>query len=700
MARLLAWSARLVPVSGLPLLLIGAAPDAFASRAEHAVYVSPAGDDSWSGRLAAPNRARTDGPFATVARAQIAARQLPRDQPIRVLIRKGTYFLSEPLVFRPEDSGTTECPVIYSAYPGERPCLSAGRRISGWKQLPDGSWQTNISDVAAGKWYFEQLFVNGERRFRPRLPRGDQYYHITAEAPRKTLPNGKEADGFGFTPGDLKQSWHNLSDVQVLPFQIWTMARMPIASVDDAGNTVTLAGCTASTQYYHKLSPGRRYLVENVREALSEPGEWYLDRKTGDLTYLPKEGESLPRAEVIAPRLEQLIRFEGSLSKDAFVHHIELRGLAFAHTNWVTPAAGYGSPQAEVPLDAAVSATGAHSCTIARCNIAHTGTWAVAWNDGCQGNILRESDLTDLGAGGVKVGPFGYTTDTLKMSSGNVVERCMIAHGGRIHPAATGVLIGHSSHNRIERNTITDFYYTGISVGWSWGYGPSNGHHNRIADNRISRIGQGVLSDMGGIYTLGVCPGTVLEHNWIQDVDAFDYGGWGIYFDEGTSYIEAKNNIVLNTKCAGIHQHYGRENLVQNNIFAFGRQESIARSRMEPHKSFDLVRNIVTTERPELLWGKWSDKNYRMDRNLYWNVKGSSVTLTGKSLAEWRTAGQDVHSVVANPRFANAARGDFRLRSNAAVRRIGFTPIRLTGFGCGRAVPPLQASRAAFTKGN
>jgi hypothetical protein len=262
-----------------------------------------------------------------------------------------------------------------------------------------------------------------------------------------------------------------------------------------------------------------------------------------------------------------------------------------------------------------------------------------------------------------------------------------IVGGGRLHPAAIGVLVMQSSGNRIEHNTISDLYYTGISVGWSWGYAPTTARDNRIANNRISRIGQEVLSDMGGIYTLGVSPGTVLEHNFISDVKSFTYGGWGIYFDEGTSGAVARGNATLNTRFAGFHQHYGRENLLENNIFAFGEKEQLARSRAEDHRSFTFRRNIVCGGTTEILSGNWSGSNFTLDRNIYWNAGGTSVTLAGKGFEEWQAQGQDAHSFVMDPGFMDARGGDFRVRSNEALARIGFQPIPFAVIGAEREGP-------------
>jgi parallel beta-helix repeat protein len=219
-------------------------------------------------------------------------------------------------------------------------------------------------------------------------------------------------------------------------------------------------------------------------------------------------------------------------------------------------------------------------------------------------------------------------------------------------------------------------------VGWSWGYDPSSANHNVIEHNHIHNLGKYLLSDMGGIYTLGIAPGTTLRYNRIHDVYSFTYGGWGIYPDEGSSELLIENNVVYDTKTGGFHQHYGKENRVRNNIFAFSREGQVIRSREEDHISFFFERNIVYFDNGRLLGSTWKNGNFRLDYNCYWDASGAPVKFLGKTFEDWQATGQDPHSIIADPLFEDPAARDFRLKPESpAIAQLGFEPIDISGAG-------------------
>jgi hypothetical protein len=356
------------------------------------------------------------------------------------------------------------------------------------------------------------------------------------------------------------------------------------------------------------------------------------------------------------------------------VRNLTLENLAFAHTAYSLPAKGDNFPQAEIHLPAALTFTDSNRITINDVEVRNTGAWALDVTDGSSDVVVSKCKFVDLGAGGIKVGETSYRADAMEQTHGITIQDTLIAHGGRIHPAAVGIWLGHAHHNVIDHNDITDFYYTAISPGWSWGYDKSGAHHNEISWNRITNIGQSVLSDMGGIYTLGVSPGTLLHHNWISDIQSVDYGGWGIYFDEGSTGIVAENNIAVRTTSAPFHQHYGKDNVVRNNILGFGIEAQLMRTRPEAHLSFTIERNVVIWSDGPLLGSNWSGepgKNFRVGKNIYWNVKGVAPKL----------APGDTGSIIADPKFRNAANDDFRVDDSSPVSKVGFIPFTLDAAG-------------------
>ena len=612
--------------------------------------------------------------------------------PVVIEVGPGRHELADTLVLTPEDSGTERSPTVVRAAQGAAAVISGGRVIHAWEPADDGSgrWMARLPSVPLGEWCFAQLFVDGQRRYRPVLPATG--WHLVADSVEPTAASrGKGHDRFSFAGEDLRTDWINMNDVEVVAVHRWTMSRMRIAGIGPlaaasgapagAGNAVAFTGRTPAEEAWFAFAKGGRFLVENVREALGEPGSWYLDRMDGILLYCPRDGEVPGTTEVIAPRLDRLLVLAGDAAAGRFVDHVRFEGLSFAHGNWTAGAEGQSFPQAEVNVGGAIAATAARHVTFADCSVRHVGRYAVEFGAGCSDCAIERCDLADLGGGGVLIGTSGGlgTWGSVAPPQASVeriaVRDCAIRHGGRMHPAAVGVWIGHASHCVVEHCDIHDLTYTGVSVGWTWGYGPSLAHHNHVRCNRIHHLGHGVLSDMGGVYTLGVSPGTVVEGNVIHDVSSHHYGGWGLYADEGSTGIVMRRNLVFRTASGGFHQHYGRDNLIENNLFAAARDWQLQRTKVEDHTGFTFARNVVWWDSAApLLQGDWS-KGVDLRDNCYWNASGAVRFPGGSDLASWQEAGHDAGSIVADPKLADPAHDDYTLVADSPVRALGFEPL-------------------------
>ncbi len=667
------------------------------------IHVSLSGNDQNSGTKASP--------FATPHRAvREVAKHRKQDaltRPIRIELAGGEYVFKRPLVIDRKHGGTVRyanpnhgnslsTSVTIAPADGQSVTFSGGRRIDNFKPvtLPNGvkAWAATLPTVKSGKWNFKQLWVNGERRFRPRLPRPlGEFFTIQGlpDTDMNELAHRAPSGNFNFAEGDIPVDAHNADDIEMLAFHFWIASRRRLKQVDFNKRLATLDAPTRMRLTNNYTEQGASYCLINVFEALEEPGQWYLDRPAGTLYYIPKKGERIDTAEVIAPVLDELVRIEGDSESPAETFRSEGRGVAtgqpvesvrfdgitFAHTEWSGDGAEqHATPQSAVHVPGAVNLIHAIDCRFVDCTLEHVGSYGAELSAGCRSVGFSRCTVRDVAGGGIKIW-HGCTRCR--------VSDCHLHDGGHHWPAGCGILIGKSSGNRILHNHIHDLDYSGISVGWTWGYAEGHAYGNIIEFNHVHDIGRGVLSDMGGIYTLGAQPGTRIRNNVFHHVTSRGYGGWGIYLDEGSSHILVENNIAYACKHCGFDMHYGKDCVIRNNIFAGGGASHLALTMPEPHVSLRFQRNIFYNAPREAFGNdhhQWDRAHTTFDDNLWWSTEGR-LTFDGQTFTRWKNSGQDRNGCVAAPGFRNPEKGDFTLNRNSPAMKIGFEPIDVRQVG-------------------
>ncbi len=662
------------------------------------LHVAPNGDDRASGR--------NDAPLASLEGARQAVRKLPRPltEPVRIVFASGTYRMTQAVAFDERDSGEAGRNISYEAAPGAVVVISGGKELPSFQVGTDGRWTLQ---TPAGTERFEQLWIGKRRATRARTSNPGTRFLRSIES-ESALPGGAAAPGITeqtirLDPKELDAFAEvgpaEAQDAVATFYHKWDSTRSRVESVDRSSGLLKVRGPAqkANTAFDHHTG----IVIENLLSLLDEPGEWFLSG-SGKLTYQPRPGEDAGRLRGVYPVSEKLLTFVGKPGDK--VRHLTFRGLAFRHAKGL-PSLSLAVPnQAAVrTVDGVITLEHASQVSFVGCELSHVGSYGFSLGRGTREVTIEKCLVTDLGAGGVKVGTLNDEAKPENHASHHRVHNNIIRDGGLIFPCAVGVWVGSSSDNQVTHNEISDFFYSAVSVGWRWGYAPSNAKRNRVEWNHLHHLGKGLLSDMGGVYTLGPSEGTSVSHNLIHDVTCFTYGGWGLYTDEGSSGITMEGNVTYDTTDGGFHQHYGKENIIRNNVFAFSEEYQVKRSRAEDHLSFTFEKNIIVFDRGELLGSNWTGTtaNFLNKDNVYWDSSGRPVTFTDKKLplTEWQKKGQDLGSFVADPLFVDAARRDFRLKPGSPALALGIKSIDVSEMGVLRDDPVWRKLAETFERG-
>jgi hypothetical protein len=558
------------------------------------IYVSVQGDDT--------NPGTREKPLATLSMALRKVRDMRRlNDPLvkdgaHIILAGGTYALYEPVLIRPEDSGTPSSPTTVEAAPGEKPVLSGGVPVTGWKKvsgnipgLPKEAqgkvWEADAPLVGGHIPEFRQMWVNGSKAIRASSYNGGKMQRIlSVNKAQQELWIPKSASG------EVKEG----RQLEFFIHQWWAIAVLRVKSVRYSGDSacVKFYQPESRIEFEHpwpapfideKKDKGGNsaFCFMNDIRLLDLPGEWFQELLSGKIYYWPREGENPAKSQVVVPVLETLVQIEGSL--DNQVSNITFKNIAFEHTTWMRPSqAGHVPLQAGFYLidayklqtpgtadkaglenqawvgrqPAGVTVRGASYIGFERCSFRHMGATGLDYIWGTSHDNVEGCIFRDIAGTGIQVGFFGdatfeahlpyLPTDEREVCRFETLRNNYITDCSNEDWGCVGISTGYAHDVTIEHNEIGYINYSGICVGWGWTKTINCMKNNKVIANHIHHFARQMF-DVGGIYTLSAQPNAEISGNYIHDLEKAPYAHdpnhyQYIYFDEGSSYIRAIDN--------------------------------------------------------------------------------------------------------------------------------------------------------------
>ena len=611
------------------------------------LFVAVNGNDSWSGRLPQPNKSQTEGPFATLGAACRAARKLDAGGPRTIVMQTGWYFFDETLVLDDGDSGLT----IESA-PGANVCLCGGRKVTGWKKDGQTFYSVELPGVRNREWDFRALVVNGRFCLRARLPEQGFFNHLNKfDVPWMTSTGGgwkrkpthEELTTLKYRAEDIGP-WLDVNNAEVNIYHMWDESLVGLAGIDAESRILTFAKPSGHPPGAFGVN---RYVVWNIREGMTQPGQWYLDRTTGKLVYWPLPGEDMDSAEVIAPVLESIIRIQGTRERPAA--DITIRGLTLTATTTPLETGGFGAGK----FDGAVSITLAEKCRLINLEIVNVGGQGIKASG--EGLRIEDCHVHHAGACGIRCsGTQAVVTDN------------HIHDVGLTYPSAIA-LQGGGRDCLISHNEIHDCTYTAINCG---------GERNRIEHNLIYRA-MLELHDGGGIYCFAG-KDLILRGNFIRDiVDTGGYGASAYYLDERSENCLVEGNLSTDV-LRPAHNHMALKNTIRNNVFVSDKDARITFPRSSDYvfeKNVIHAKGKIVFENPDAVT--------TLRQNVLFSAEG---VVQCKKLDRYSQTGSyalesEGENLLVDPLLVEFEKGVVRFAADSPALKVGIKPIDVSDAG-------------------
>ena len=654
-------------------------------------YISPTGNDTWTGTLSAPNVEANDGPFATITRARTAIREWKKAHPkthvpITVHLRQGLHTLAEPFALTAEDSGTPVCPITYQAFGREKVEVTGGREVQGFKPVTDEAILKRLDEKARGHVLQADLKGQGLADFGKAVAIGERLelffddrpmtltrwpnegFVTIAEINGPTPANIRGAkgcvEGIFTYEGDRPKRWLEESETWLLGYWFWDWADqyMRVESIDPDQRRITLA----KPFHAYGYRKGMRYYALNVLAELDTPGEWYLDRTTGMLYFWPPR--PIEAARTFVSVLPHLITM-----KD--VSYVTLRGLILEHSR-----------------HDAVTITGGRCDRVLECRLRNLGGKAVAINEGTAHGV-ESCDIHDTGNGGITI----TGGDRAKLiPAGHYALDNDISRYSRVRQTYATAVTAGGMGNRIAHNRIHHAPHMAIGL---------SGNDHVIEFNEVFEVC--METDDAGAFYIGrdyTWRGNIVRYNYFHHIGQYTGGPVGvqsIYLDDFLSGTRVFGNICYRGG-RGLLVGGGRNNAIENNVFidCTPAIHIDARGLGWAKDYFNQKTNTLTERLAGVPYREepWSlrypalltlyddepavPKDNTVARNIC--VGGRWLDLHGVK-PEWVPTRDNLVGV--DPHFVDPDGGNFQLRDDSPAWELGFQRIPVEKIGLLRPLP-------------